>query len=85
MNEDMPVLTDSNQAAVARMFIAFSVTRWGNLLNIGQLFKACGKIFLPKSSIFLGNFCKIAKIFYFASEIIFGQIFRHLATFYWSH
>ena len=42
-------------------------------------------IYLPKSPTFLDNFCKGVKIYNFSSEIIFGQLFRHLAIFFWSH
>ena len=51
-----------------------SVTRLGNLLDFGHLFKAFATINLPKSSTFLGNFCKGVKIYHFSSEIIFGQL-----------
>ena len=40
---------------------------------------------LSESPTFLGNFSKGVKIFNFSSEIIFGQLYRHLAIFYWSH
>ena len=49
-----------------------SVTRLGDLLHFGQLFKAT--IILPKLLTFLGNFCKGVKIFHFSTEIIFGQL-----------
>ena len=49
-----------------------SVTRLGDLLNFGQVFKPLTTINLPKSPTFLGNFCIGAKIFHFSSEIIFG-------------
>ena len=45
-------------------------TRLGDLLEFGQLFKACGK----KSPTFLGNFCNLVKIFNFSSEIFLGQL-----------
>ena len=31
------------------------------------------------------QFCKGVKIFQFSSEIILGNFYRHLATFYWSN
>ena len=40
---------------------------------------------LPKLPTYLSNFCKGVKIFHFSSEILFWQLYRHLATFYWSH
>ena len=48
-----------------------SVTRFGDLLDFGQPFKAFGN---NKSPTFLGNFCKGVKIIHFSSEIIFGQL-----------
>ena len=52
----------------------YSVTRLGNLLDFGQLFKALGpQLFLPKSPTFLGIFCKGVIIYHFSSKIIFGQ------------
>ena len=40
---------------------------------------------MPKSPIFLGHFCKGVKILNFSSEIILGNFYRHLATFYRPH
>ena len=54
--------------------ITGSVTRLGNVLDFGQLFKAGATISLPKYTTFLGNFCKGVKVFNFSSEIIFGQL-----------
>ena len=36
----------------------FSVTRLGNILDFGQLLKPLATTNLPKSSTFIGNFCK---------------------------
>ena len=38
-----------------------SVTRFGDFLHFGQLFKAFGNNYLPKSLTFLGNFLKVSK------------------------
>ena len=54
------------------------VIRLGGLLHFWQLFKACGTIILPKLPTYLGNFCKGVKIFYFFSEIIFGNMLNLL-------
>ena len=43
-------------------------------LTLGNFLRTLAAINLPKSSIFLGNFCKGVKIFNFFSEIIFGQL-----------
>ena len=55
------------------------VTRLGNLLDFGQLFKATINLF--KSPTFLGNFCKGVKIYHFYSEIILGNFYRHYEIF----
>ena len=59
-----------------------SVTRLGNLLDFGHLFKAFGNLFLPKSPTFSGNFCKGFKIFNLSSEIIWATFIDiwHLFT-----
>ena len=51
-----------------------SVTRFGNLLDLGNFLKPLATINLPKSPTVLGNFCAGAKIFNFSSEIFFGQL-----------
>ena len=51
-----------------------SVTRLGDLLHFGQLFKACGNNYFAQITPFLGNYCKGAKNVNFSSEIIFGQL-----------
>ena len=56
------------------MYVYASVTRLGDFLLFGQLFKPLATINLSKSPTFLGNFCKGVKIFNFSSEIIFGQL-----------
>ena len=50
------------------------MTRLGDLLDLGQLFKPGATMSLPKSLTFLGNFCKGSKIFNFSSKINFGQL-----------
>ena len=55
-----------------------SVTRLGDLLYFGQLFKA----FLHKSLTFLGNFCIGVKSYHLASEIIFGQLLQTFGDFF---
>ena len=62
-----------------------SVTRLGDLLHFGQLFKTCGNNYFAQIAYILGNFCKGVKIFHCSSEIILGNFNRHLASFYWSH
>ena len=74
-----------NLTNAIRLLIRTSVTRLGDLLDFGQLFKPLATINLPKSLTFLGNFCVGDKIYHFSSEIIFGNFYRHLAIFFWSH
>ena len=57
-----------------------SVTRLGNFLGNHSEPAAT-----PKLLTLLGNFCKGVKIIYFSCEIIFGNFYRHLAIFIWSH
>ena len=65
--------------------LRLSVTRLGDLLHFGHVFKAWGNNYFAQISHILGKFCKVDKIFHFFSEIFFGNYCRHLATFYWSH
>ena len=50
------------------------MTRLGDFLHFGQLFKPLAPINLPKYPTCLGNFCKGVKIYNFSGEIIFGQL-----------
>ena len=54
--------------------VGCSVTRLGDLLHFGQLFKARGNNNLTQIAHILGNFCKGIEIFNFSCEIIFGQL-----------
>ena len=45
------------------------MTRLGDLLYFGQLFKAFGEINLAKSPTFLGNFCK-------GVNLVLGNFYR---------
>ena len=51
-----------------------SVTRFGDLLHIGQFFKACGNKFFAKIYDMFREIFKGVKMFHFSSEIIFGQL-----------
>ena len=58
------------------------MTRLGNYLDFGQVFKGFGNnSFAP----FLGNFCEGVKIYHFSSDIIFGQLLKTFGNFFWSH
>ena len=58
-----------------------SVTRLGNLMDFGQLFKAFGNNLFAKISHILRHFCKGVKIYHFSSEIIFGQLYLTFVDF----
>ena len=47
---------------------------WAIYWTLGNFLKPLATIKLPKSSTFLGNFCKGVTIFNFSNEIIFGQL-----------
>ena len=64
------------------MLLKISVTRFGVLLNFGQLFKAFATINFTKSPTFLGNFCKGVKIYHFSSENIFGTLLKTFGNFF---
>ena len=51
------------------------VTRLGDLLHFGQLFKDCGNNYFAQIVHILGDFCIVVEIFHFSSEISFGQLF----------
>ena len=50
-----------------------SVTRLGDLLDFGQLYKAFGNNQFVQIYHILRQFCIGVKIYHFSSEIIFGQ------------
>ena len=62
-----------------------SVTRLGDILHFGILFKAWGKNYLAQTAHILVNFCKVLNIFLFLLKSFLGNFYRNLATFYWSH
>ena len=51
-----------------------SVTKFGNLLDFVQLFKAFGNNYFAQISHILRQFFKGVKIYHFSSEIIFKQL-----------
>ena len=57
------------------------MTRLADLLDFGQV-KPLATIDLPKSPTFLGNFCKVVKIYLFSSEIIYGQLLLTFGDFF---
>ena len=59
-----------------------SVTRLGNLLHFGIVFKDfVATINLPKSPTFLGKFVKASKSIIFLVKSCLGNFYRHLAIF----
>ena len=63
-------------------FYILLITRFGDLLDFGQLLKPLATTNLPQSHQFLGNFCKVVKIIKFSSETIFGQLIWTFGDFY---
>ena len=59
---------------LCKMDTETSVTRLGDLLHLGQLFKAFGNNYFAQIAHILGHFCKDVKIFHVSSGIIFGQL-----------
>ena len=51
-----------------------NVTRLGDLLHFGQLFKASGNNYCTQIAHIFVIFCNGVKIFHFSCEIIFGQL-----------
>ena len=51
-----------------KVLVLGSVTRFGDLLHFGQLFKARGTIILPKLPTVLGNFVKVSKSVIFVEK-----------------
>ena len=64
----------------------FSVTRLGDLLHFGQLFKAYCNNYFAKMALIIGQFfVKVSKSFIFLVKSFFGNFCRHFVTFYRSH
>ena len=64
------------------------LTVWPDLAiywTLDNFLKSLATIDLPKSPTFLGNFCKVVKIYQLFSEIILGNFYRHLTIFFESH
>ena len=59
-----------------------SVTRLGDLLDFGQLFKVFGNNWFAQIYHIL---VKVSKSFIFLVKSFLGNFYRHKATFYWSH
>ena len=53
--------------------LSFLMTRLGNLLHFGRLFKAFGDNYSAQIAHILDNFCIVVEIFHFSSEIILGN------------
>ena len=63
------------------MLLGASMTRLGDLLHFGQLFKASGSNYYDQIAHVLGIFCKGVKIFHFFSGIIFVQLLQIFGDF----
>ena len=89
---DCSALGPQNETSIRTHFFAqprcsvmISVTRLGNLLDLGNFLKPLATIILPESPTFLGNYCKGVKINHFSFEIFFGQLLLKFGDFFWSH
>ena len=67
----------------AELWKGDSVTRLGNLVHFGQIFKPVADFFCQNHP-HLGKFCKGVKIFNFLLMSFLGNFCRHWATFYWA-
>ena len=65
--------------------VGSSVTRFGDLLHFGQLFKAFGNNYFAWIAYILSDFCKGVEIFHFLVKSFLCNFYRHLVTFFWSH
>ena len=57
------------------------MTRLGDLLQFGQLFKDCGNNYFAQIAHILGNFIKVVELFHFCSDTILGNFNRYLTIF----
>ena len=55
---------------------------WEIFYTLGNFVMPLATINLPKYPTFLGNFCKVVKIYHICSEIIFGQLFWTFGDFF---
>ena len=60
-----------------------SVTRLGDFLGFGQLFKSFGNN--KFAQIILRLFVKVSKYIIFQMKSFLGNFYRHLAIFFWLH
>ena len=65
--------------------VLHSVTWLGDLLHLGQLFKACGNNYFAQIADILRQLLNVSKSFIFVVKSFLGNFHRHLATLYWSH
>ena len=58
--------------------VKISVTRLGDLIPFGQLFKACGNNYFVQIAHILGNFCKGVKYCIFLVKSFLGNFYRDI-------
>ena len=63
--------------------VVSNVTKLGDLLDFGPLFKAFHKILFAQISHILMQF--LSKSIIFLVKLFLGNFYRHLAIFFWSH
>ena len=62
------------------------MTKFGDLLDFEQLFKAFGNNYIAQISHILRHFfVKVSKSIIFLVKSFLGDFYRHLAIFFWSH
>ena len=63
-----------------------SVTRFGDLLDFGEVFKVFGNNYFAKNLLHsYAIFVKVSKSLIFVVKSFLGNSYRHLAIFFWSH
>ena len=77
---------DTDNKIFPALYRVTSVTRLGDLLPFGQLFKARDNNSFTQTAYIFRQFFKVVEIFHFSSSNHFwSNFYGHLATFYWSH
>ena len=62
----------------------YSVTRMGVFYTLGTFQSLWQQLFCPNRPHFKAIYVKVSKSLIFSSDIIFGNFYKYLATFYWS-
>ena len=80
------LVKDTLSLSFSIYFVSLSVWQdWAFYNTLGNFFKPCGNNYFAQIAHIFGNFFNGVEIFHFSIQIILGNFYRHLATFYWSH